>query len=412
MKVVNLSARQFDHYALNHKYRNYYQSSNYANLVNKFGYKTEYIGIIDEDKKLIGASLIMYKEVFMSNKIAYAPRGILFDYTNPELLKELVEELKKTLGKRGFMLLRIDPYIPKSIRNGKGDILNIDQSTENIVSNLEQAGFTYKGETLYFEGEKPRWEGLVLLNSDIREIFDKFDKRVKTKIRKASSSGIIITKDENKSIRDLYPFIHNKDHKSISFYETLINNYKDNIDVYYAKINTETFNINSRRTYEKETDNNAYLSEIIQDQNLSPDEREDYLNKKMTSDSNVLEYKNNMILSTKLLKDYPNGLPIGGAIVIKYDNAAYVFIDGIDNKYSNLNASYLLKWQMIEDYHKEKLKYINLNGVTGDFTSNNKYKGVNDTKLGFNTIITEYVGEFDIILNSFNYKLYTNLNKK
>ena len=74
------------------------------------------------------------------------------------------------------------------------------------------------------------------------------------------------------------------------------------------------------------------------------------LNKKMTSDSNLLEYKNNMILSTKLLKDYPNGLPIGGAIVIKYDNAAYIFIDGIDEKYSNLNTSYLLKWQIVKQF--------------------------------------------------------------
>ena len=45
MKVVNLSARQFDHYANNHKYRNYYQTSNYANLINRFGYKTEFLGI-------------------------------------------------------------------------------------------------------------------------------------------------------------------------------------------------------------------------------------------------------------------------------------------------------------------------------------------------------------------------------
>ena len=412
MKVVNLSARQFDHYANNHKYRNYYQTSNYANLINRFGYKTEFLGIVNDEQRLIGASLIMYKEVFMSNKIAYAPRGLLFDYDDKTKLEELVNVLKKSLGKRGFMLLRIDPYIPLTIRNNNGDILNIDSTTEQIVNNLESVGFKYKGETKYFEGEKPRWEGLVLLNDDIRMIFDKFDKRVKTKIRKASTSGIMITKDENKNIRDLFPFIHKKDHKSIEFYESLINNFKDNIDVYYAKINTETFNINSRRTYEKETDYNSYLSEAIQDPNLTTDQREELLNKKMTSDSNVLEYKNNMILSTKLLKEYPNGLPIGGAIVIKYDNAAFILIDGIDDKYSNLNASYLLKWQMIDDYNKEGLKYLNLNGVSGDFSSDSKFKGVNDTKLGFNTIITEYVGEFDIILNSFNYKLYTNLNKK
>ena len=32
-------------------------------------------------------------------------------------------------------------------------------------------------------------------------------------------------------------------------------------------------------------------------------------------------------------------------------------------------------------------------------------------KLGYHTIITEYVGEFDIILNNFTYSLYKNFNK-
>ena len=67
MKVVNLNESQFDNFAINHKYRNYYQSSMYGNLIKKFGYKIQYIGIINDSNKLIGATLIMYKEVFMKN---------------------------------------------------------------------------------------------------------------------------------------------------------------------------------------------------------------------------------------------------------------------------------------------------------------------------------------------------------
>ena len=33
-------------------------------------------------------------------------------------------------------------------------------------------------------------------------------------------------------------------------------------------------------------------------------------------------------------------------------------------------------------------------------------------KLGFNTTITEYIGQFDIILNNFTYNLYKKFNKK
>ena len=63
----------------------------------KFGYNVHYFGIVDKNNSLIGATMIMYKAVFMNNKIAYAPRGMLFNYDNPNQLQELAEKLKKVL---------------------------------------------------------------------------------------------------------------------------------------------------------------------------------------------------------------------------------------------------------------------------------------------------------------------------
>ena len=42
----------------------------------------------------------------------------------------------------------------------------------------------------------------------------------------------------------------------------------------------------------------------------------------------------------------------------------------------------------------------------------NKYQKLNESKLGFNTTIAEYIGEFDIILNNFSYNLYKKMNKE
>ena len=69
MKVVTLKPDQFDNYAKNHRYRNYMQSSTYANVMMKFGYGAQYLGVVNDENKLIGATLIIYKEIFMSNKI-------------------------------------------------------------------------------------------------------------------------------------------------------------------------------------------------------------------------------------------------------------------------------------------------------------------------------------------------------
>ncbi len=411
MKIVKLSSSQFDKFASSHIYRNYFQSSMYANVMSKFGYKTNYIGIVNEYNKLVGATLIIYKEVFMKYKIAYAPRGILFNYENKEAIDELVDKLKNVLGKQGFMLLRIDPYIPLTIRNKEGNIININNKGTEIINNLRKAGFSYKGKNLFFETEKPRWEALILLQKNKEEIFAKLDKRTRNKIRRSMNSGIDVVKDETKSVNKLYQFAGKKDKKPLSFYKQMILSFESSIDVYYAKINTEKFVITSRRNYEKEVEYNGMLAEKVQDMNLDEKERNIYLNKKMTSDKLITSYKNSLLVATELLKNNPNGIVIGGVMVIKYDNAAYIFSEGIDEEYGYLNAIDLMRWKLINDYNDAGLKYLNLNAIVGEFEKKNKYSGLNESKLGFNAIVTEYIGEFDIILNNFSYNLYTKFKK-
>ena len=58
---------------------------------------------------------------------------------------------------------------------------------------------------------------------------------------------------------------------------------------------------------------------------------------------------------------------------------------------SSLNLSYTVSAAdnvitlLIDDYNKQGLKYINLNGVVGDFETQNEYSGLNESKLGFNS---------------------------
>ena len=412
MKIVKLNSAQFDKFATSHRYRNYYQTSMYANVMSKFGYRSQYLGIVNEQNQLIGATLIIYKEVFMKNKLAYAPRGILFNYENEANVQELTLKLKKVLGKQGFMLLRIDPYIPLTIRDSDGTIMNFNNKGNSIIDNLKKNNFTYKGKTLFFETEKPRWEALVLLQKDIREIFAKLDKRTRNKIRKATNSGVEVIKDENNDINKLYEFVAKKDNKPLSFYKEMCNKFESNIEIYYATLNTETFLINSRRSYEKEVEYNATLAERIQESAIDDKERDNFLNKKMESDKLITTYKKSLLIATDLLKSNPEGLQIAAAMIIKYDNAAYIFTEGIDEEYGYLNANYLLKWQLINDYNNEGLKYLNLNAIVVELEKKNEFSGLNEAKLGFNSTITEYIGEFDIILNNFAYNLYTKINKK
>lgn len=413
MKIITLKEKEFDNYASHHRYRNYYQSSAYGRTMVNFGWNVHYLGIVDESETLIGATLLLYKDVFMNNKYAYAPRGILFDYSNSFLIKEFSTRLKELLSKQGFMYLKMDPYIPASIRDQNGNMLKMNNDLNIIMANLKNAEFTFKGKNLYFENEKARFETLVLLNRDIKDIYHSFDKNNRHKIRKAIRCGVEITKDISLDVnKNLYEFIKKKHERPLEYYQKLCQEFKPNIDLYYAKINTEVYVINSKKDYESELERNDYLAKEIQKSVKNHGDQRKLLNIKMESDKLVSIYKNDLILATELLKKYPEGLVIGGALAIIYDNAAYLIIEGFNSEFKNMNPNYLLKWKMIMDYNDLGYKYFNLNAVSGDFTEKNKYKGLNEMKLGFDSIITEYIGEFELVLNSLSYNLYKSLNRK
>ena len=203
-----------------------------------------------------------------------------------------------------------------------------------------------------------------------------------------------------------------KDKPPLSYYQNIKDSFKDNVDIYYAKINTQAFLVNSRRNYEKEVEYNDTLAARVQDTSLDQKYRDEYLSKKMESDRLVATYKNDLVKATELLKDNPNGIIIAGAMVIKYDNAAYIFAEEVGENYKSIHPDYLLKWKLITDYNNQGLKYINLSEIAGEFEKENKYQKLNESKLGFNTTIAEYIGEFDIILNNFSYNLYKKMNKE
>ena len=57
-------------------------------------------------------------------------------------------------------------------------------------------------------------------------------------------------------------------------------------------------------------------------------------------------------------------------------------------------------------YGKMDYKYINIGAVTGNFDSSSKYYPILENKLGFNSSILEYIGQFNMIINPTMYKIY------
>ena len=308
------------------------------------------------------------------------------------------------------MLLKIDPVIPVSLHNATGKILNINPESNIIVENLKASHWEYHGPTLFFETEKPRFEAVISLDKDINTIYNSFEKRVRYKIKKAIRSGVEIIKGGEQNIPLFYEFVKKKYARPIEYYQEFYKQFEGNVDLYFAKLNTETFVINSKKLYEKEMEINDNLAYKIQ-QAKNANTRKKLINEKIESDKLINTYKKNLVWATNLLKENPNGILISSSFILRYDHAAFLIIEGLNSKFKSLNPSYLMKWELISKYKNMNLKYINFNAVSGDFEHITEYSGLNEMKLGFNPVISEYVGEFDFIINQLPYNLYRNLNK-
>ncbi len=416
MKIITLTKEEFDNFSNNHKYNSYYQSSNYADFaVNNEQYNVHYLGFTDESDKLIGASLMLYKQLFWGYKFAYAPRGLLIDYENDEIVKTVTQEIKKLLKKQKFIFITIDPLIVASERDRNGKIIQFNNSVNRILTNFKQCNYEHLGFNLYNESKLPRWNVVARLNNDGRTIFNNFDPIIKEKISYGNSIGLVVEEDQSNNIDDFYEFVKKSFSKGgKKFFTNLYTafNPSGKMKIFYCKLSTRKYTENVNRLYAEEEERNLGLANIIQSGDTIKYNIQKAVNDKMESDKLLHAYKKDIVASTRLLKTNPEGITCGAALVIEDAHGVNILVNYVDNNYSKYNSDTLLIYEIMKYYGKLNYRYINIGPITGNFDSGSKYYPMLENKLGFNSSILEYIGEFNMILNPTMYHIYKRKYKK
>lgn len=413
MKIITLSEEEFTKFSNSHRYSNLYQTVNYAKVMKQEGYDYHLLGFTNNSNDLIGATMILFKKVFLNYKIAYAPFGFLIDYSNNDLVEELTNKLKKMLIKQKFMYLKINPKIHCSERDKKGNMIAYNPEINDILEILQKNGYNHSGFNNFFENEKPRWNAILKLTSSNERLYKNLSKQTRNKINKAIRYGIEIQEGTEEDIDILYEFIKKKHKKSLNYYKNILKEFQEEAKIYLAKVNTKEYVAKSKDAYEKELQINEEYNEKLQKNIRSGKDIATIINKKMESDKRLANYQSNLVQATNYFGKYPDGLTIGGLLAIKHQNGMNLIIEGFNSKYRRFNSNYLLKWEVIKKLNLQEYQYFNLNGIVGEFKEKNKYSGLNEMKLGYNASAIEYIGEFELVINKVIYNIYqTRLQKK
>ncbi len=395
MKLKSLSIFEFDKFAESHPLGSYHQSSNYALMASEQGFDYDMLGLVDDDGQIHAAALILTKKISLFNRYGYSPKGFLVDYYNPTLLTEFIEKLKKHYYKKNFAFIKINPEICIGTLDDKNKTIKYNKN-QMIENTLRELGFRKMEGLRRFETKLPIFNAIqVLKNTNLKTI----SKNTRNKINKSTNLGMKLVKTNREGLETLFKFIQKKKDYTINHYLNYYNAFSrnDSIDIFLVEINFEKALINLRNKFEKESQRNEKLVN-----KLMKDKTNENLTKKIESDFVLNTISNNMQIATSYLAQNTTKY-IAGAITIKYKNRVSILISGYDKEFNKFCPNYFLHYELIK-YYKKDYDYIDLNGITGDYSKNNPYKGLDEFKKGFNPLTFEYIGEYDFIINEGLYK--------
>lgn len=404
MHIITLTELQYQNYSISHSKRNYMQTIEYANFMQKRGYKKIYLGLIDEEDNVNAATLILEQRLYGKYKIGYAPNGFLLDFNNEKLLETFTIELKKYLNDLNYIFISLKPNFAYRIYNKDNLVL---KCYPNILDNMKKLGYVH----CRFNNNQNRFDAILHIKKDIKDTYNNFNRNLKRKIIDGKLMGISYYQSDD--IDNFYEFIVKKTNKNIDYYRDLKENFNNNniqFELYFAKIDAKEYLDNYRELLSKEKEKNEKMQEYIKNINIPKTKK--LLNAKMTSDKLINKYQIKVIEASNIYIKYPEGLTIGGCLIIKNDNTVYFIEEGYNDKLRNIHSINLLKWDLIKKYYKEGYRNFNLGNIPQIKDKTNKFYGIYLSKIGFNPRIYEYSGKLDLVINKYIYTILKKLPQK
>ena len=409
MEFVVLNEEEYRKFYDSNSQSSFMQSVELGHLKKEYGDIVHLVGI-KKNKKIVAASLLLESKTILNKSMFYAPRGLIVDYHDFDLLSFFVTELKKYIKNHHGFTLTIDPNVIYRKRSSDGDILG--NGDDLSVNNLKKLGFKHFGFNTYLETRQARWAYLLELDEDYETKKSKFSKSTRKNIESTYKKGLQVRVghiDDLNVMTEIFEITaKRKDffYRSLDYYKKMYKNMKDLMTIYIAYLNPDVYLEHTKKLLEDETVKNREITLKFDKDNVGNKLR----NQKKTSDARIEKYEKELKRAEKFKEENPKGKDIGCLLSIRSGNEYLTLSSGVLVDYKDFTPKYQMYEKHIEDAYKEGFKYCNFYGITGDFDPKNKYYGVYEFKKGFSGNVIEYIGEFELEVSSFN-KIYKLLRK-
>ena len=353
------------------------QAAVYSKMQNFNNLKTKILAVKENDEVLAYATFIYfpYKKFFFK---VTAQHGPIMDYSNTELVRFYMTELKKYFAKDFRVLcVRVNPFLNERIYK---DIEYVETTKESIETDkiLTSLGYKPLNDDLFTnptlasrciysrELEETLTEDTLLktvstmakrsINKAIKEgitvkeidIFNDEDAAIFDSINKSTEDRINFQIRTSEYFRNLKTALGDKLHLMVSYLDcgSLI-----------SKLNKEIEDFNSEKTK---------LTEKLESGKVNPEKT---MNKIARIDESIAFNNDKIAKISSLKEEHGNIIYLSCASFIETKQDLIYLTGGMKKEFSRFNGSYLVMYTMIKYAIKNNFKIFNFFGTSKEFTS-------------------------------------------
>ena len=187
MKFVTMEPEKFRQFSDHHPNKSFYQTPEIAILRENNGWISYYFGV-EENGKLVVASLVVAKPAFLGKSIFYAPGGPLIDYEDETVVNFFFRNLKHYAKTHNGYIIHIEPYYELIERDRHGEPVESGFNHQKALQNLKSIGFIRLPES-----DEPKYSFVLDIKDHTSEqIFAEMKRNTRNHIRKAEKQGVKI----------------------------------------------------------------------------------------------------------------------------------------------------------------------------------------------------------------------------
>ena len=391
MQFREISEEKYRKFWENHPLKSFLSSPEIGKLRKSNGWDVYFVGV-EKDKKLVAATMLVSHKRHFGKYEFYAPRGILVDFYDKDLVHYFVLELKKFIKTHHGYIFRMDPYLIYKERDIDGNVVEGGVDNSSVVLDLEHLGFK---KVSIPNMEQVGWMfSLPLEGKSEEDILKEMKSGTRNKIRKTEKFGITVNElgyDELDRFQNIMVETGERKNfavRDVSYFKKMYELFHDKGEVKY---------------YVTELDLVKYEEKLKSDRKKSVEKLES-LSAAKYNEGQKKNLENEIASFDKRIKEAEDIRNEKKTDVITLSGSMFMIIQpeiiylssGNYEEFLKFDSQYLIQWKMIQYGIKHGFKKHNFYGIPANINTHPKDYGIYEFKRGFNGIVEELIGEFEL----------------